>query len=221
MRLKSASAEKNPETRARLLEAAGEIFAERGFRSATIRDICRKADANVAAVHYHFGDKEELYAEVLKHWSGIALQKYPPHLGLPDDAPVERRLHAFIRSALFRMHDKGRPAWHGKVMAREMVEPTSALEDLTRDVIRPLYARLVALVREIHGGRPGPEQLRLCVNSILGQIMFYQHARAFICRLTPEQKFETEDIERIADHVTRFSLLAIRRMAKPAKDGGA
>ena len=54
------------ETRRQLLEAAGEVFAEAGFRDATVREICRRAGANIAAISYHFGDKEKLYAEVLR-----------------------------------------------------------------------------------------------------------------------------------------------------------
>ena len=53
------------ETRRRLLDAAGEVFAEKGFAKATVREICQKAEANIAAVNYHFGDKEKLYAAVL------------------------------------------------------------------------------------------------------------------------------------------------------------
>ena len=54
------------ETRNRLLNAAGEVFAEKGFKSATVRAICDRAGANIAAVNYHFGDKEHLYSEVLR-----------------------------------------------------------------------------------------------------------------------------------------------------------
>ncbi len=54
------------DTRANLLDAAGRVFAERGYQSATIREICRKAGANVASVNYTFGDKMGLYTEVLR-----------------------------------------------------------------------------------------------------------------------------------------------------------
>ena len=54
-------------TRDKLIEAAGHVFAERGYRAATIREICRRAGANVAAVNYTFGDKMGLYTEVLRH----------------------------------------------------------------------------------------------------------------------------------------------------------
>src|ERR1700685_1095104 len=59
---------KRPElTRDKLIEAAGHVFAERGYRAATIREICRRAGANVASVNYTFGDKMGLYTEVLRH----------------------------------------------------------------------------------------------------------------------------------------------------------
>ena len=54
-----------PDTRDRLLHAAAEVFATAGFREATIRDICAKAGANIAAINYHFGDKSGLYTAVL------------------------------------------------------------------------------------------------------------------------------------------------------------
>jgi TetR/AcrR family transcriptional regulator, regulator of cefoperazone and chloramphenicol sensitivity len=113
------------DTRQRLLEAAGEVFAERGFRAATVREICQRAKANLAAVNYHFGDKEHLYAAVLQYTFRYARQKYfHPTLGLSADATPEARLRAFICSFLFRLLDEGLPAWHGKLMAREMAEPT-------------------------------------------------------------------------------------------------
>ena len=68
-------------TKVRLIEAAGEEFASKGYDSARIRTICERAGANIAAVNYHFGDKEKLYAEVLRYSHQKALEKYPPTPG--------------------------------------------------------------------------------------------------------------------------------------------
>ena len=54
------------ETTQRLLAAATEVFAEVGYRAATLREICRRGQANLAAVNYHFRDKEHLYAAVVE-----------------------------------------------------------------------------------------------------------------------------------------------------------
>jgi AcrR family transcriptional regulator len=67
-------------TRARILRAATELFAERGFRRTGVRAICAKARTNVAAVNYHFRSKERLYLEVFRiHFDGV----HQPLLALP------------------------------------------------------------------------------------------------------------------------------------------
>src|SRR3954451_22867648 len=120
----------NLKTRQRLLEVAGEVFAEQGFKNATVRDICKRADANVAAVNYHFGDKEGLYNATLQHWIGEAVEQFPMLMGVPESAPPEDRLRGFIRGTLSRMLHAGAAGWHGQLMAREMVEPTAALDGM-------------------------------------------------------------------------------------------
>src|SRR5437660_978544 len=120
--------DKTLETRDRLLEAAGEVFAEHGFRDATIREICEKANANVAAVNYHFGDKEELYAAVFDYARTCAVAQF--NESVSPAIPAEERLRVFIRAVLTRFFDQGRPAWLGKLVAREMIEPTKALDAL-------------------------------------------------------------------------------------------
>jgi AcrR family transcriptional regulator len=47
-------------TRGQLLKSACKVFAEKGYREATIAEICEKAGANIAAVNYYFRDKESL-----------------------------------------------------------------------------------------------------------------------------------------------------------------
>lgn len=200
-------------TEARLLEAAGEIFAELGYRAATVRQICEKAGANVAAVNYHFGDKEGLYLAVLHSVPDAHAEKYPSSRGL--DATADARLRAYVESLLQRVFDPGRPGWHAKIIAREMVEPTRALDSLLEKVASPLHKELADIVRQLLGNGADDNEVRLCALSIMGQCVYYHHARAVLERLYPAHKNGAEDIVRLVDHITEFSLAGLRvRRAK-------
>ena len=201
------------ETRQRLLEAAGEVFAARGFRAATVREICQRAQANLAAVNYHFGDKERLYAAVLQYTFHCA-EPFPLDLGLGVEATVEERLRAFIRSHLFSLLAEGRPAWHRKLIAREMAEPTQALDTVVDQMIRPEAELLMAIVRDVLGPDAHPQRVWQCASSIIGQCLFYHHARPVIMRLNLEQTYTPEAIEELVDHIAQFSLAGLRQFAR-------
>jgi AcrR family transcriptional regulator len=204
----------NATPRDSLLEAAGELFAERGFRGTTVRAICKRAGTNIATVNYYFGGKEKLYTAVLQYSVGTAIEKYPPDLGMGNKVTPQERLYAFILSLLLRLLDESRSAWHGKLMSREMAEPTSALDTLVVQVIRPLSDRLRSIVRELLGPRTSKGDIHLVASSILGQCLYYRHAHSVIRRLDPEQKYHSEDIRRLADHIMRFSLSALKEFKK-------
>lgn len=197
------------DTRQRLLEAAGLVFAEQGFRAATVRDICRRAGANVAAVNYHFGDKHHLYAAVLEHALQVAFDRHPSDGGIEPEAPAEARLEAFVRAFMFRLLGDGGPAWLGRIMAREMIEPTDALDDLVERVHKPLFERLRAIVAELCGPQAPARAVLLCTQSIVAQCVFYRHAQAVIQRM----QHERPPIDELAAHITRFSLAALRECA--------
>jgi AcrR family transcriptional regulator len=207
------SDDKSMDTRERLLRGAGEVFAQRGFRAATVREISERAKANVAAVNYHFGDKKALYSAVLRFALDSALEKYPPDYGLGESPTAEERLHAFIRSMLFRILYEGRPAWHGKLMIRELADPTPGLHQLIEGWVRPLYQLLNSIVRELMGNGGEEESVILCSMSIIGQCLFYRHSRPVISTLYP-QRYGSNEIDLLAGHVTRFSLCGIREYSK-------
>lgn len=203
----------------RILEAAGEIFADCGFRGATIRRICEHAGVNIAAINYYFGGKEKLYSEVLRHWSEYALKKYPLLLGLGEEAPAEEQLKAFVRSLLFRLLDKGKPAWFGKLMAREMTEPTRAFERLVKEIVRPRDRVLASIVKKIVGSPVTEEQIRLCCASIVGQCIYYYNARTIMTKLYRRDVSRAGEIEQIADHIVQFSLRGLEHFAKDGETG--
>jgi AcrR family transcriptional regulator len=207
-------------TRQRLLEAAGEVFAEQGFHSATVRHICERADANVSAVKYHFGDKEALYAEVLTYAHACAIEKYPPNMGLPPGAPAQQRLGAFALSFLLRLLDDGRPAWHAKIMSREMAEPTAAMDVLVQGHIKGHFGYLRQVVIDLLGPRVADDEetVRLCCYSVVGQCLFYHFGKPVMERLV-NRRIGMKDAQRIAAHITRLTLAGIRELARGAKGG--
>lgn len=202
------------DTEKRLLEAAGEVFAEYGYRAATVRQICEKAGANIAAVNYHFGDKEGLYRAVLRFVPKSYAEKNPRHLSLSAKATAEEKLRAYIRSLLRRVFDKGRPGWHTKILAREMIEPTRALDTLVEEGGRPMHRELASIIRELLGSGASDKAVRLCTMSIVSQCVYYHHARSVITRLYPQQKYGPKEIEEIAEHITQFSLLAVKGLSR-------
>jgi TetR/AcrR family transcriptional regulator, regulator of cefoperazone and chloramphenicol sensitivity len=207
------------DTRQRLLDAAGEVFAKRGFRNSTIREICRRARANLAAVNYHFGDKQRLYAAVMEYAHARAREKYPLVSDESAALPPAQRLHTFIHHVMFSLFAEGVPSWPGQLMAQEMIEPTAALDALVENTIRPMSERLAAIVGELLGAGMTAEQVRLCQMSIIGQCLHPRNARPVIQRIFPQQQYGPEDIAALADHITRFSLAALRGLAKGENAG--
>jgi len=200
---------RNQDTRTRLLQAAGEVFARHGFRKATVRMIVDRAHANIAAVRYYFGGKEGLYAAVLQYTFVTANQKYPPTRNLPQNAPPLLQLQTFIHTFLLRILDDGRPAWHGKLMIREITDPTPVLNQVIDEMFRPLYTRLINILGNFFEDNTNEEVIRLCAMSIMGQCLFYRNSRPVVARLF-EKEYGPSDIKMFADHITAFSLQAIR-----------
>jgi AcrR family transcriptional regulator len=206
-------------TSERLLEAAGTIFAERGFRAATVREICEKAGANVAAVNYHFGDKEALYAAVLKRSHRAAEVKHPSDPGLGPRAPAEIRLEAFIEAFLRRIFDPSERAWLSRLTFRELLDPTAALDSLVEEEFRPRARLLGSIVRELVGKGATEDEVRMASVSIVAQCLFLQFGRPVIARLFPEIDYRPEQLQRLADHIAAFSLRALGK-APPRRRRG-
>jgi AcrR family transcriptional regulator len=210
-----ASASPTAATPDRLLAAAGEVFAERGFAAATVREICQRAAANIAAVNYHYGDKRGIYEAAFRFAHSCVATEVPPKL---DARAARDRLRDYIRVLLGRLLDDERPAWHAKLLAREMIEPTGVLDEVVERSIRPRFDALQALLKPLLGDDAAPETLRRCAASIIGQCAFYRHSRPILTRLDPTLRFGADDLARLAEHITEFSLAGLRALrATPAR----
>ena len=124
------------ERREMLIEAAGQVFAERGLQEATVRKICSRAGTNGAAVNCHFGDKLSLYTEVLR--SSIFELKAAEDASIAHLSDASAAFKMLIYEWFERMREGGRPAWFACIIAHEMAQPTPAL-DLVTQAMRANY----------------------------------------------------------------------------------
>ncbi|MGR9087485.1 MAG: CerR family C-terminal domain-containing protein [Gammaproteobacteria bacterium] len=200
-------------TRDRVLLAAVEIFARRGFKETTIREICARADVNVASVNYHFRNKASLYAEALAFAFRQADLRYPMDEARDAHLSAESRLTAFIKVFLNKLLDDSQLGYHSKLIAKEITDPTHALDDIVRIAIVPQFELLKQLIPDLIGYRPDEADIHRCVLGILGQCLMFKHSRSVIDRICPEVIAGSEEIERSATHIARFSLAAFRQLA--------
>lgn len=200
-------------TRQRLIDSAGPVFAEKGYYSATIREISKRAGANVAAVNYHFKDKLGLYAEILNQCAraGRAGQM---RAALDQSGSPEDILRNAIRARVQGLREDALPNWILRIFAHELAEPTPAMSQLIKTVSRPIYERLLELISKIIRLPPHHEKTRLCAHSVMGQILFYVFKGPLLSRLSPDMKLTPERLNRIADHITDFSLAYLREIAR-------
>ncbi len=186
------------------------MFAERGYYNVTIREISRRAGANVAAVNYTFGDKLGLYTEVLRQ-SVRSSQTAALAAALDSAATPEELLRKMIRARLLSLCGGTRPDWHFRIVMHEFSQPTPAMARVIDEGMRPIYDRVRKAVGKMIGFPANHEKTRLCNNSIMGQVLFYTFSQPVLARLQPELKLTPEQLERIADHITEFSLAYLKK----------
>ena len=205
--------------RAQLIESAGQVFAEVGFRGATVREICSRAGANVAAVNYHFGDKLGLYTEVLT-CSILAQQAAALNSSMAHPSDPRAALRALICEWFKLINEDGRAAWFARIMAHEMGQPTPAL-DRVAEAMAGNYLRLRTLVGRLIGCGPNAARTRLCVHSIVGQVLHYVTARPMLARLWPGLKLDNEQQRReVAEHIVAFSLAGMECTERKTREPG-
>lgn len=194
------------EPRQRLLVAAEEVFARRGFDGATVREICDRAGMNVAAINYHFGDKERLYTETVRnaHQCGMAQMRLAEW---PAEAPPAAKLRDFIQVMARTMHEPVRPTAL-QLMMRELSNPSPAAQAVVRESIQPMAHALRAIVAELFPRLPAAQHLMIGF-SVVGQCLYYRQNRHVSELLFGAEHVAALDADAVADHITRFTLAAL------------
>jgi len=198
------------DTSARILQAAGPIFAKNGYQGTTVRDICSQAEVNLAAINYHFGDKESLYIATVRLAHQNQTEKYP----LPawsEQTPTAIKLHDFILTLLSRMvGGEESERWQTELIFRELTQPSAACESLGAEYFRPNMESLLAILGGVLPAKTLAHERLQIAFSIIGQCLFYRATMHSISIIVPsEDQQQHFRIEQLANHITQFSLAAL------------
>jgi TetR/AcrR family transcriptional regulator, regulator of cefoperazone and chloramphenicol sensitivity len=203
-------------TRQSLLESAGEVFAKKGFWGATHEEICSRANANNAAINYHFGSKENLYIEAWKYSFEKSLEKYPVERWSSPDDPPEKRIRAWVLSFLLRIGDP--ESNEVNITFKEMANPTGLLNDVIIKTNEPIDRGFRSILKELMGKDVDEETINFChmsfLSLIFGPMLHLRSSNDSAC--IPASGFPLKlDMERLADYIVRFALAGLRSFPAP------
>lgn len=204
--------ESSPDTRSRILAAAGPVFAAQGYSGATVREICSMAGVNIASVGYYFGDKLGLYREVI-HELRLARAKRFPTPNTDSQRPGDA-LQALVNTLLARMLNTEEAAWETELLMREMQNPTPVFESIVDDFFRPLFDQLTETLRLLVRSELPAHTLQHLAFSTVGQCLYYRVGAQAIQVLIPEkQRAANYDIQSLSQHITTVMLAACENYA--------
>nr|WP_320114441.1 helix-turn-helix domain-containing protein [uncultured Desulfuromonas sp.] len=140
-------------TKNSLIEAAGQLIAELGLACVSVRAIASRANENIGTIHYHFGNKEGLFAEVIntviERWEAAPLEKELVQLDLHDRHDQAMAIRCIVERMSRLIFSPQAPGWHRQVIYQVMQHP-GTLQDMFRSrVINPENQLAVNLFQQI------------------------------------------------------------------------
>ncbi len=200
------------DVRNHLLNTAGPIFADHGYRGATVRDICAAAGVNVAAVNYYFGDKRQLYVATVRRAHQLRAEEVPMPVWSPHMA-ASSKLRSFVATLMERMLGRRGAAWPTRLMLREVLNPTEACRALVEDYFRPQIDLLLSILDDmIPAGVPLSRRYQI-VFSIIGQCQFYRIAGDVVPMLVGGERLDQDfQTRQLAGHIADLMCAALENI---------
>jgi TetR/AcrR family transcriptional regulator, regulator of cefoperazone and chloramphenicol sensitivity len=196
------------ETKSALLSAAIELFAKKGFWAATNVDICKRAKANIAAINYHFGSKENLYIEAWKDAFQKSIARYPADGGVLADIPVQERLYKIILSMMYRISDP--ETYDLDIVHREMAARTGLLDEVIEEAMKRLDVGLEHVIEELLGEKAEKKEVDFCHMAIIGQcfgpMIHLRRRKAGDNVPVPKELPVNINIEELARQIVQYNL---------------
>ena len=210
----------NKTTRQRLLDAAGQVFAEKGFDRATAKEICEQAGINTAAVNYYFGGVDGLYVAVIEEARNRLLSTDALLAAVAGQADAPAKLQAIAELVVRALAGPAASSWVLRVLGREVVSPSPALDAL-RERDAPLR---MAILRDIVGqlmGLPAdhPAVARGFITAIAPVWVLMIADRQMLKAVAPDFAFGPEDAASFVRHIVQFALAGLSAVGADVRKG--
>lgn len=202
-------------SRARLLDAAGKLFAERGYASVSTRALAKAGETNLSAIGYYFGGKEGLYREVLRQLVADTEPIIVPAISGLDDgvkaaagdrAELARIMAGFLHELLGSVLGNERMRWQMQLMLREFHSPSQFFPMLLKERIHPLHNAVARLIGAASGQPVEAPETRLLTAALIGQCMALGAARRVVCARLGWDEYTPERVEFIISTITPAAL---------------
>ena len=203
--------EDGAQTKQQLLEVAGRVFAERGYMNATSKEICELANANIAAVNYHFGGKDGLYAAVLEEAHARLLSIDIVTAITQSKESAADKLRLLLRKIVGEAAKRDTGAWEMRVLSREFMAPTSLVDGMMQNQVVPKSKLVKGMIGDILGVPATHPAVSRSVVNIMGPCLFLLIANpAWQKRVFPTL---LTDPEALVDHMVTYALGGLQSIA--------
>jgi len=198
------------QTRRRIVNAACHVFSEKGFRDATHEMICGEAEANKAAINYHFGDKQSLYRAVWQHLLDAADGEHPVSGNLPEDRAPAERFESHVRALLNRHFGEGSSRPLERLRDLEHVNPTGLVDDILSEHHARNRKQMLSVLGELLGDEASAPVIRFYETSVLALCRGdWSASRVPKSHTQGKRAIGAGKIEVLAKQITRFLLAGI------------
>ena len=205
------NSQQNEDTKERILEEAERLFAHKGYRGVSVREITQAAGVNSAAVNYHFGSKKNLYLEVFRaRWIPRGKRVAQMSEAAMASAPPSARnvLKAITQAFLDTFASDDECRRHYQLASRELSQPSEALALIMNEVMKPNMEGFLRAMGPYLPANLPRENAMLYAYTVVGVLMHFIVGRAVISKLTGRQ-YDDQFRQVIEDHIIDFCLHGI------------
>jgi AcrR family transcriptional regulator len=209
-------------TREHLLEAAGHVFAKKGFERTTAKEICERAGTNTAAVNYYFGGIEALYAAVMEEARNRIFSVRKIGLAIAGKTDPAAKLKAALNVLIESLLGPVSSSWALQVFGRDMVTPSPTTYSAKEKLLLPGARVLRELVGELMGlPEDHPAVARGCMTLMAPICVLILGDRRIMNRALPGLGLTADDGPTLARHLADYALAGLKAAARKAKAGKA